>query len=134
MVRDDEIQSQGSGVRHFGRGTNATIHSDDQSDAILPQVGQCIRVQPIPLLETVGDIGNYISTKGGQHLDKQSCCGDTIHIIIAIDRNLFLLCDGLPDTIDGNLHVSHLEGIRIEVRLRSEKSLRFRYSGISTVK
>src|SRR5688572_27400997 len=112
-------------MKRFFRGTDSTIHSDDQFDAVCFERVESISIEAIPFIEAIWDVAAHISSKCLKSMDQQRSSSDPIYIIITVDRNRLVMIERVTDSIHGCSHANQLEGIGIGIRFSLEEGSRF---------
>src|SRR5687768_7961454 len=112
-------------MKRFFRGTDSTIHSDDQFDAVCFERVKSISIQAIPFIKAIWDVAAHISSKCLKSMDQQCRGSDPIHIIITVDRNWLVMSERVSDSIYRSSHANQLERIGIGTWLRFEEGSRF---------
>ncbi len=75
------------------------------------QLVEGIEVQAITLREAVGNIGDDVGADGAKAARQRHTGGDSISVVIAVDRDAFAGGDGLGDQLARDRHVFQQEGI-----------------------
>src|SRR5690606_14375703 len=71
----------------------------------------------------VGDIISYIGVDRFQEIIHQGYGCGSVHIVIAINQNIFIVLNGFPDYVDGFVHILHQKGVVEVFQFGSEKIL-----------
>ena len=105
VVRHHHIHPQRGGERGLRPGGDAAVHSDDQGDPLGRQGGHRLRVEAIPLLQAVWDIGQDPSAQTAQAVGEQTGRGDPVHVVVPVDRHSLPRLQGPADAADRPVHV-----------------------------
>src|SRR5258705_7771661 len=125
MVADNEVQADGLRVKRFVRGTDATIHGDDKFYSVRFERVQRLYIEAISFIEAIRDVAAHISSQCLKGMDEQRCSSDSIHIVIAIDRNQLAMIERVANPIHCCTHANQLEWIGIGIWLSLEEGARF---------
>ena len=111
VVADNHIDSLVAGVFHLFDGLDAAIQGDDQGETVVRGPVDAFVGDAVPLVISVRDVIVDLLRKTPQEGIDQGHRRGTIHIIIAIDQDLFALGNRLADPLHGGVHIGHQEGI-----------------------
>ncbi len=110
VVADDQVEAHLAGVLRLARGANAAIHADHHAHAVGIQGIQGIIVEAVTFIEAVGDLFAGVGAHPVQHLHQQGRAGDTVHIIIAVDRDGFVILQRAQQALHGGVHILNKNG------------------------
>ena len=110
VVGDDDVDPQVVGVGDLIRGADTAVHGDDDADALVGQLGQCLFVQAVSFLP-VGDVGDDLAAERAQRLDQEYRGGHPVGVEIAIHRDRLSRPQRLSQPGDGAVHSFEPEGI-----------------------
>lgn len=99
-------------MKRLVREQDAAIHSDDEFDAIRFLKIQRVGIETIAFIEPIWDVAAHVRAESFQCLHHQSGGGDTIHIVIAVDRDRLIVVQRMLDTVHGGLHAGELKRIK----------------------
>ena len=114
VVGDDKIQPQLSGAGSLLHGRDAVVHRHDQPEALLCQRFKRSAGQAVAGAAR-GQLAAHMRALTGETFVQNSCCRNTVHIIVTVDDHELLIFNSLFDAGDCFVHI--LEQKRITERL-----------------
>jgi hypothetical protein len=66
------------------------------------------RVQTVAFEETMGQVPSYVGAETRQEVKEEGGRGDTIHVVVSEDCDVFIDTESLHDTGDGPLQIGNL--------------------------
>src|SRR6185503_736016 len=100
MVGDDQVETEVP--RSCGRldTANAAVHRDDQHDAEGMKTLDRRRLQAITVSQPLGDEVRNVRAEQLQCATENDRGGDTVHVVVAVDRDALLVLDRAKDAVD----------------------------------
>lgn len=126
MVGDDEVDAEFFGAACRGGGGDAAIDGDDDFGAGFCEGLDRVVVEPVALVEAVGDVGVDIGVGGDgiEHVVEDRRCGDAVDIVIAEDGDGLVVFEGGEDALGGFVEVGDLGGVVESGKGRVEECVR----------
>ena len=103
VVGDDQIHAQLS----LGHGGNAAVHGDDELNPLVVKLVQGNGVQTVALLQPTGDVADTAAAVAAEKVCQQAGGGNAVHVIVAEDRDFFLVFDGQRHSSGSQSHIRH---------------------------
>ena len=119
VVGNHKIEAEALGKNRLFRGGYAAVNGDDEGAALFPEPLQGRGVQTVTFVTAVGDVPAAIHTAASQIVRKKAGGGDAIHVIVAVDRDTFLLLNRPENPVAGFLHPQYAERIQQTGRSRA---------------
>ena len=82
----------------------AAVHGHDQLNALLGEGTDPLRVEAIPLLQTIRNVVDRIQPCMTQKVDQDGRAGQPVDVVVSIDENPFFLFDRLEESIHRPTH------------------------------
>ena len=117
VVADNEIQAEGLGVKRFIVRADAAIHGDDQLYAVRFEIIQRVVIKAVAFVESIRDVALYFAIHCFKRLHEKRGGCDSVHIVVAVDGNRFMMFESMDDAVNCGAHACHLKRIGVEVRL-----------------
>ena len=111
VVGDDQIHAQLFAQLSLGHGGNAAVHGDDELNPLVVKLVQGNGVQTVALLQPTGDVADTAAAVAAEKVRQQAGGGNAVHVIVAEDRDFFLVFDGQRHPSGGQSHVRHQKGV-----------------------
>ena len=111
MIADDHVYSQLIGECHLVYGLDTTVKGNHQRGALLMSPAHAGLRDTVSLLVPVRYVVFELIMVPVQKAIDQRDCRSAVHVVIAIDKYLFLPGDGLSKACDRLIHVLHQEGV-----------------------
>ena len=92
---------------------------------------KCIAREAVALINPIGNEGFHFGTKSGKDADKHGGGGDSVHVVVAEDRNDFFGMDGCPQPVDRLAHIGQLKRIRQPGKARIKKGFGFGWRAVT---
>ena len=119
MVCNHEIETETPGENRLFRGGYAAVNGDDEGTALFPESLQGRGVQTVPFVTAVGDVPAAIHPAASQIVREKAGGGDAVHVIVAVDRDTFLLLNRPENPVAGFLHPQDSKRIQQAGRSRA---------------
>ena len=107
VVGDDKIDAERRGVGRLVHARDAAVDRDDQRHAGLGKCADGVTAEAVALLDAAGDVHRHIRPARAEIIGQKAGRGDTVHVVVAEDRQLFAVFKRLRDARDGLVHVLH---------------------------
>ena len=111
MVANDEIDSFALGIGHPGTGFDSAVEGDDELRSVVGGVVDPLFRNPVPFGVAVGNVEKEVVHPPREEVVDQRHCGDTVHVVIAVDHDAFPTGYGLLDPLHGEHHIFHQVGV-----------------------
>ena len=111
VVGDDHVDAEAVGIGSFLHGRYTAVDGDDQAD---PHPVQRIHgggVDAVAFLHAVGDVELTRDAAPAQIICHHAGAGDPVHVIIAVDRDMFSVRDGALQTRHRRREIRQQQGI-----------------------
>ena len=125
MVTDDKIHTDGASIRHLLHRLDAAIQGNDERAALFLGSINTFGRDAVALGVAVGDIIDEVIREAAQEGVHQRYRRRTIHIIIAIDHDMFLIIYGAAKAVHSGGHIPHQEGVMEAIERRTDISACF---------
>ena len=110
VVGDHQVHTQLSAQLCFFHSGNAAVDGDDQAHAFAGQLPDGDGIQTVAFFQTAGDIADAICAPGPQEVGQQAGGGNSVHIVITEDGDLFSPAERQPHPTHGQVHVRQGKG------------------------
>ena len=107
VVGDHQLHPQGGGAGRLLHGGDAAVHRDDEAHPLAPEGGHRLPVEAVALLHPVGDIGDHRPPLPAEEVGEQAGGGDAVHVVVAVDRDVFPRRQRPAHPRRGPVHVLH---------------------------
>ena len=111
VIRDYNIDTLGNGGFNHLLATHPVIHRDNQFSPVSNDSIVSGLVRPIAILKAVGNIVVNIGTDTVQGFIHHSSAGNTIRVVVTINRNLFAIGNRCFNPLDCLIHIMKQPGI-----------------------
>ncbi len=105
VVQDEDVHPQGAGVLHLGQGAGAAIGCQQQVGPLGPQPVDGARVEAVPLLEAVRDVGEDAASQGLKPLGEEGGRRHAVHVEVGEDGHQLAPLQSEAEPLDGARHV-----------------------------
>src|SRR5690606_20686996 len=122
MVADNEIDASLAGIVHFVQRLDAAIQCDNQRKPIFRSVVNPLSGNTISFGISIGQIKLQARVELPEKTIDNGYSGRSIHIIITINKYLFLIAYSVFNTCNSLVHVFHQERIMQQRQIRTEKT------------
>jgi hypothetical protein len=113
LAADDDVQAQRSGMEHGLLVRNAAIDGNDQLGPFLFQSIQGLRMEAVALPRSVRDIKGCIRPQFSKEEEKERDGRDSVHVVIAVDDDLFPTGQGAQNPLHRSVHVFQVRGAKL---------------------
>ena len=112
MVQDDDVHAPLSERSDGSDGGRAAIHRQEQAGGELCEaIFHGFLGEAVAFIEAMGQVVVDLPTERAQHFEQQDGGGDTVHIVIAEDDEVFAALAGLEEAFDRGAHIWQQERI-----------------------
>ncbi len=95
VVGDDEVEAEALRGFGFGKGAHAGVYSDDETNALGICGFKYGRLQSVALAQAMGHVKANLAAEQFDCGLKQDHGGGAVHVVVAVEQDGFLSCDGL---------------------------------------
>src|SRR5947209_7994342 len=99
VIRDDQLHSPFPRELSGGEGGDAAVYGDDQAGAFVADLGDRVRVQAIPFVDSVRDVEINDAAEVADGMPEDGGGGDAIDVIVAVNDDLLLVPNGFGDAL-----------------------------------
>ena len=124
VIGDDEVDAERGGERRFLHAGDAAVDRDDQRHAGLGKCADGVTAEAVALLDAAGNVHRHIRPARAEIIGQKAGRGDTVHVVVAEDRQLFAVFKRLRDARDGLVHVLQEHGVERALVAAAEKGAR----------
>ena len=107
VVGDHQLHPQGGSAGRLLHGGDAAVHRDDEAHPLAPEGGHRLPVEAVALLHPVGDVGDHRPPLPAEEVGEQAGGGDAVHVVVAVDRDMFPRRQRPAHPRRGPVHVLH---------------------------
>ena len=107
QTNHNHYQHPGGGAGRLLHGGDAAVHRDDEAHPLAPEGGHRLPVEAVALLHPVGDIGDHRPPLPAEEVGEQAGGGDAVHVVVAVDRDVFPRRQRPAHPRRGPVHVLH---------------------------
>ena len=105
VVGDDQIDAELARAPRGVGAADAAVDRDDQRDAVGVQPLDRRRLQPVAVLQPLGDEVHDVGAEQLERAPQDDGRRDAVHVVVAVDRDPLLARDRRQDAIDRDAHV-----------------------------
>ena len=111
VIAYDDVDAFFFGITHFFMVLDAAVQHDEQFGTALVYVVDAAPAEAVAVFVAVGNEKIHIgAAKGQERIHDRHGCG-AVHVVVTVNENLFLMVDGLPNAVHGQVHVFHQERV-----------------------
>ena len=111
VVGNDQVHAQLLAQLSLGYGGNAAVHGDDELNPLVVELVQGDGVQTVAFFQAAGDVADTAASVAAEKVRQKAGGGNAVHVIVAEDRDFFLVFDGQRHSSGGQRHIRHQEGV-----------------------
>jgi hypothetical protein len=111
VIRDDQIDAELSGPAGRIASADAAVDRDDERDALRVKPLDRRRLQSVPVLQPFGDEVHDVAAEQLERAPQDYGRRDAVHVVVAVNGDPLLACDGRQDPIDRDPHIRERHGI-----------------------
>ena len=126
MVCDDQIDTRIPGRCCRAGGGDAAVHGDDHIRVLRGEAGDGVSVQPVSLVESMGDIRGDpgLSIEVTQHVKENRAGGHAVDVVVAVDDDRLTLIQCVEEASGGVVSAWKQGGIMHQPHPRIQKDIR----------
>ena len=117
------VYAKAQSILRLCHGCDAAVHGDDKAHAGIFKNVDSPGVQPVALLDAVGDVGHGVQPRGAQPVGDKAGGGNAVHIVVAVYGHGLAFGDGLADARRRPVHVQHQRRVKKLFAAAAEKAL-----------
>src|SRR5438445_4661600 len=116
VVSNDQVYAQGFGLSGCGKGADAGIDTDDETDAGGGGLSEDAGLHAVTFAQAVGDVVGNDGGRvfGSDPLDgglEEDGGGGAVYVVVAVDEDRLAGANGLLDAGYGQVHAEHEHGV-----------------------
>jgi hypothetical protein len=122
MIYNDGIHPQLLRQLYLLPITDAAIYADQKLRSVGRYFLHRVCIEPIPFFQSVGYVISRFHPERAKKIYQKATGGDTIDIIVSINRDALLVEHGLHEPVSPLVHILHKERIMKMLQQRGEES------------
>ena len=111
VVAHNHINAFFVGIAHFFVVFDTAIQHNKQLGTAFVHIVYAAATKAVTVFVSVGNKKVEVGTAIGQKRIDHSHCGGAVHIVVAVNKNLFFAINRLPHPVHGLIHVLHQKGV-----------------------